>query len=129
MGRLIREDRGMGISIEEKIKTYIKQLGADVCGIGEVSRFQEAPQGFGPKDIYEECQSVIAFGIALPKGLYEVSPRLIYGHFNEEICHTVDDIAIEAAKWIEEECHGVCIPMPCDGPHEYWDKETLTGKG
>lgn len=41
----------------------------------------------------------------------------------------VDDIAIEAAKWIEEECHGLCIPMPCDGPHEYWEKETLTGKG
>ena len=34
-----------------------------------------------------------------------------------------------AAKIIEKECGGICVPIPSDDPYEYWEEETMTGKG
>lgn len=115
--------------MENKIKQMILSCGADVCGISNIERFSSAPTGFSPNDIFQDCKSVIAFGKALPKGLTKVESRLIYGHFNYFICNEVDRIALQGAKQIEEQFSVTAVPMPCDSPYEYWDKETLTGKG
>ncbi len=115
--------------MEEKIKQLIFGLGADVCGIGAIDRFYEAPEGYSPLDLYGDCKSVIAIGVALSKGVMEVTPRLIYSHFNEEVCHKVDVIALQAAKEIERLSGGICVPIPCDAPNEYWDAPHLTAKG
>lgn len=115
--------------MKDLIKKLIISCGADVCGIANISRFESAPKGFSPKDIYEDCQSVIVFGKALPKGLTQVDSRLIYGHYNSFICSEVDRIALNGARLLEEQCNATAVPMPCDSPYEYWDKDTLTGKG
>lgn len=115
--------------MEENIKSMALQYGADVCGIGSVDRFVDAPAGFSPLDIYEKCKSVIAVGIALPKGLYEIEPRLIYGHFNAEICTEVDRVTLKLAKEIERKYECFAIPVPADAPNEYWEADTMTAKG
>ena len=84
--------------MEDKIKALLFSLGADVCGIAQIDRFFETPVGFHPKDIYPECKSVIVFGIALPKGLTKVAPRLVYAHFNSLTCPQIDTIGLSAAK-------------------------------
>lgn len=103
---------------------------ADVCGIGAIERFGNAPKGFSPTDIYDKCKSVIAFGVALPRGLMQVEPRLLYGHFNGAVsCAKVDEIAFFGAKEIERRFGGTAVPVPCDEPNEYWEPENLTAKG
>ena len=72
---------------KDEIREKILGLGADVCGFGGMERFIEAPVDFRPTDLYTDCKSVIAVGIALPKGLLRVEPRLIYGHFNADVVH------------------------------------------
>lgn len=74
---------------KEVIRERILSLGVDVCGFGGVERFAEAPINFRPIDLYPDCKSVIAVGIALPKGLFRVESRLIYGHFNADVVHKV----------------------------------------
>ena len=115
--------------MESQIKEFILNLGADVCGIANINRFADAPAGFHPKDIFASCKSVIVFGIALPKGLTKVESRLIYGHFNYKVCPEVDLIAFKAAKEIERVHGGYAVPLPSDGPYEYWDAEKLEGRG
>lgn len=114
---------------QETIREKILALGADVCGFGEIERFNDAPEGFRPTDLYADCKSVISVGIALPKGLFHVDSRLLYGHFNADVVHKVDEIVFAAAKMIERECGAICVPIPSDGPYEYWEAETMTGKG
>lgn len=114
---------------KDQIKDIILGFGADLCGIANINRFSDAPAGFHPKDIYPDCKSVIAFGIALPKGLMKVEPRLIYGHFNSESISEVDSIALKAAKGIEKLYGGYAIPLPSDVPYEYWDAEKKEGRG
>ena len=43
----------------EAVKKMAKQKGADVCRVAPVSRFEDAPKGFHPHDIHQECESVI----------------------------------------------------------------------
>lgn len=113
----------------ESIRRMILALGADVCGFAAMDHFQEAPAGFSPVDIWPSCQSVIAFGVALPKGLLEASDELIYGYFNDQTAKMVDRIGLEAARRIEALYAVKAMPIPCDGPYDAWDEETLTGKG
>lgn len=118
-----------GMMREESIKKQICDLGADVCKIANINRFDQCPEGFSPLDVLKDCHSVISYGIALPKGLSMVDSRFIYGHYNYDLCHEIDRIALKGAKYLEEEFDAIAVPMPSDSPYEYWDEEKLTGKG
>lgn len=115
--------------MKNQIKELILKLGADVCGVANIDRFSEVPAGFNPIDIFPNCKSVIVFGIALSKGLTMVEPRLVYGHFNYSTCSEIDWIAFRAAKEIERLYDKCAVPLPSDGPYEYWDVEKLEGRG
>lgn len=115
--------------MKEQIKEMVLGFGADVCGVANIERFSKAPEGFHPCDIFPECKSVIVFGIALPKGLAKVEPRLIYAHFNYSACPTVDSISFKTAKEIERLYGGNAVPLPSDNPYEYWDADKLEGRG
>jgi epoxyqueuosine reductase QueG len=115
--------------MEDQIKEIVMRLGADVCGIAGIDRFSEAPKGFHPRDVFPECKSAVVFGIALPKGLATIEPRLIYAHFNDSAAQAVDRVAFEAAKEIERLYGGNAVTLPSDGPYEYWDADKLEGRG
>lgn len=115
--------------MEITIKGLAYQLGADVCGIGSIDRFEDAPEGFSPLDLFDKCKSVIAVGIALPKALYEVRPRLLYSHFNSQICSILDALELKLAKALEERFNCLAVPVPCDAPNEYWESDSKTAKG
>jgi len=113
---------------EEKIKGIVLNQGADLCGIANIERFADAPEGFHPTDIYGDCKSVIVFAKRLPKGLAYVNPRIVYKHYNGLCVNEVDKIAYEAAILIER-LGCLTVPLPCDCPLEYWDKDNLCAKG
>ncbi len=115
--------------MKEDVRKAVTALGADVCGFAHIDRFAKAPKGYHPADIMKECRSVVVLGVALPKGLFEVAPRLVYGHFNDDVCREVDRIAFAAAKWIEKRFGGKAVPVPCDAPYEYWDADNMEGRG
>lgn len=117
------------IYLESKIKKYILSYGADICGIANMDRFSDAPEGFSPADIFEACKSVITFGLALPRGLTKVESRLIYGYFNGDVCHEIDKIALKGAKLIESEFGGIAVPIPCDGHMNTGMKRTWKVEG
>lgn len=115
--------------MEEKIKSIFLNLGADVCGIANINRFSETPKGFHPTDAYVDCKSVIVFAIALPKGIAKVSPKIIYQHFNYIGPIELDRIAYFASVEIERNFNCFAVPIPADGPYDYWDEEKLEGRG
>lgn len=127
--RYIIKQKDRTKSIKEIIRGRVLELGADVCGFAAIDRFDKAPAGFHPCDIFPDCKSVIVFGRALPKGLFEVNPRLIYSHFNSLSCPSVDQIAFETANYLEKTFQGIGIPIPCDSPYDYWNEEEMQGRG
>lgn len=115
--------------MEHDVKQIMRSCGADICGIAGIEGFSAAPAGFSPADIYKDCKSVIVFGIALPRGVMDADSRLVYGYYQSFVCMEADRVALRGAKALEREFHADAVPMPCDNPYEYWDQETMTGKG
>lgn len=115
--------------MKKQIRDYVLSMGADVCGFANIDRFADSPKGFHPKDIFPECESVIVFGIALPKGLTKVDPRLIYGHFNGSVYPHLDWISFQTAREIERQYGGYVVPIPSDDPYEYWNQDKMEGRG
>lgn len=114
---------------KEYLRKIILDYGAQVCGFADIERFEDAPKGSHPCDIYSDCKSVVAFGVSLPKGLYMVDSRLIYGHFYDDVCNKVNEIAYKIALLMEKEYGAIAVPIPADGPYEYWDTKNLDGRG
>lgn len=115
--------------MKEEIRKIALDLGADVCGFANIDRFVDAPAGFHPRECYRDCKSAVVIGFALPKGLFEVKPDLMYGHFNHLTTPEVDKITLTTAKIIEDSYDGVAVPIPCDAPYEYWDSQKMEGRG
>ncbi len=114
--------------MEEVIKQIVLGLGADLCGIAGIDRFSGTPEGFHPRDIYRNCRSVVVFAKRLPKGVAFVDPRIVYNQANEINKSESDHIAFNAAIAIEN-LGCIAVPLPSDGPYDYWDSENMTGKG
>lgn len=115
--------------MKEAIRKKVLDLGADVCGFAGIERFIEAPAGFHPYDLYRDCQVVVVMGFALPKGLYEVKPDLLYGYFNNLTIPKIDQILMMAARIIEDTYNATAVPVPCDWPYDYWNSEEMEGRG
>lgn len=110
------------------IKAMVYSLGADVCGIADMERFKDAPDGFSPSDIYTDARSVIVYGKQFPKGLFELDSNVPYTFFKNKLVEMVDNISVELTMKIEEEGF-TAIPVPSDEPYEYWDSENRHGMG
>jgi len=115
--------------MKEELRKKIIEYGADICGFAGIDRFVEAPKGFHPYDIFPECKSIIVFGLALPKGIYMAKSKLIYSYFNSFACPQVDQISFQVAAFLESTYHSITVPLPCDGPYDYWDEEKMNGRG
>lgn len=112
-----------------QLQVMAMKLGADVFGVSGIGRFSNAPEGFKPTDVFPDCKSVVVIGTALPKGLYRVDSRFIYAHYNEKNTVYLDRMIFELARCMEKTAGMIAVPLPSDGPYEYWEKDTLTGKG
>jgi len=116
------------MSKEEQVKRIILNKGADLCGIANIDRFIDTPVGFHPSDIYSNSKSVIVLAKRLSKGLAYVNPRIVYNHANGLSISVVDRITHEASIEIEQ-LGCIAVPLPCDGPYDYWEKDNMKGKG
>jgi len=110
------------------IKELVYSLGADVCGVAGVERFEDAPRGFRPVDIYPEAKCVISFGKHFSKSLFEAATNAPYTFVKYKLSAMLDDIAIQLMFSLESQGYKV-IPIPTDEPYDYWDSENRTGRG
>lgn len=55
--------------------------------------------------------------------------RLIYAYFNSFVCPQVDRIAYQTAAVLENTYYGTGVPLPSDGPYDYWDEQKMEGRG
>jgi epoxyqueuosine reductase len=116
-------------NMKEEIREKVLEFGADICRFTGIDRLAGAPDGFHPRDIFPACESIVTFAVALPKGLYMVDSRLIYSHFNTLACSRVDRITYRTAAFLEKMYYGIGVPIPCDGPYDYWEEEKMEGRG
>lgn len=110
-----------------EIKKIVLTLGADLCGIASVDRFDKAPEGFHPKDLYSECKSVIVFAKKLPESIFYSNSFIPYSFVDDIALHEILRLSFEISVKLEK-LNISAMPIPSE-PYEYWDKDSMTGKG
>ncbi len=112
----------------EEIKRLAVTLGADRCGIADLVRFSDAPEGFRPTDIYPGCRSVVVFLKRMPPVAILSSNPIPYTHNAALLYQEIDRIGLNLSYLLEKQ--GILsMPVPCDVPYLYWDPERMHGMG
>ena len=110
-----------------EIKKIVLDLGADLCGIASIDRFKNAPEGFRPTDLYPDTKSVIVFAKKLPESIYYTKSYIPYSFVDDIALHEILRLTFEISVQLEK-YKIKAVPIPSE-PYEYWDKDTMTGKG
>ena len=111
-----------------KIKEIVNQFGADVCGIANIERFENAPEGFHPSDILSDAKSVIVFGKQFPKGTFISKSNSPYTLVRNQLIQEIDNLSLKLSYKIEDTGKNA-VPVPSSEPYEYWDAEIMHGRG
>ncbi|OBR89673.1 MULTISPECIES: epoxyqueuosine reductase [Clostridium] len=110
------------------IKEMAYSFGADVCGISNIERFDDAPKGFHPLDVYAKTKSIIVFGKQFSTSLFETNTNVPYTFVKNKSVELLDNISIQLTISIESKGYKA-IPIPSDEPYEYWDSQNRHGRG
>ena len=98
----------------EMVKAQAKALGADLCGIASMDRFEGAPKQFDPRYIFPKAKSCIVLGLRIPRGYFRGIEEgtywasyagMGYGNINRHVsphimrflCCYIEDFGWEAA--------------------------------
>jgi len=110
-----------------EIKELANELGADLCGIASIDRFGDCPKGFHPTDVYKNTKSIISIACRIPGSSMNIETTAPYTAIEELALAKVSQIALSLTLFIEKRGYnGIMIPSE---PYDYWDEETMTGKG
>lgn len=114
----------------EEIKAKARELGATVCGIGDVSYFKDDNIQRSPFSILPEAKCIIGFGIKIPHGLYNAldSGRQYYNYTNLGV-KFIDEAFAEIFLFkmgciIENEGYDACLQRSIPGMKIKGDKTT-----
>ena len=118
----------MNTASTSEIKSRIRELGADLCGIASIERFEKAPTGFHPRDILPDCNSVIVLAVRFPTSALLGSSQAAYTFVRNQVTLKIDSLSFQMASEMEDQgCSA--IPIPSTDPYDYWDAERRHGQG
>lgn len=101
-----------------KAKEIMLSLGADLCGIAGIDRFNDAPKGYHPLDVLPTCKSVISFACRFPVGTLICKSDIPYTRVRNTITPKIDSIALDFCIEMEK-YQAVCVPIPTN--ESQWD--------
>lgn len=105
----------------QEVKRIACALGADLCGIASIDRFDAAPEGYHPQDVLPTCRSVISLGIRFPVLALKSTTPVPYTRIRNSITAKMDALALDLC--IELEKRGVtALPIPTN--ESEWDSRT-----
>lgn len=114
----------------EFIKQKALEMGAAVCGIGDVTRMRDEPPQRNPFAILPNAKSIIGFGIKVPRGLYNAMERKgqYYNYTNLGIKYIDESFAeiflLKMGALIENEGYDACLQRTVPGFRIQGDKST-----
>ncbi len=103
------------------VKNILFSLGADLCGIASIDRFEDAPEGYHPLDVLPTCKSVISFACRFPVGTLACNSHVPYTRVRNSITPKIDAIALDFCIRMDKE-HILTIPIPTN--ESEWDINT-----
>lgn len=104
---------------KEEVREIAFNQGVDLFGIASADRFDKAPDGFHPRDIYSKTESVIAFAIKVPSETLFAKNPVPFSHVNALAMQKMDSITYDISAELDK--RGLKnILIPTDEPYIHW---------
>ncbi len=104
------------------VKQIACDLGADLCGIAPIDRFEGAPEGFHPRDVFPACKSVIVFAKRFPVGTIRCATKVPNMIARNMLSEELDRMAVLLCNEIEK--HGAAAAPTSTIHHVRFDEKT-----
>lgn len=111
----------------EDIKKKAYELGADLCGVASVDRFNDAPKGFHPTDVMPRCKSVIVIASKFLNSTLYAQSTIPYTTVRNELSARMNTMAVRLSEFLESR-GSIAVPMNSIGPDE-WDVDEKKFRG
>ena len=115
-----------------RIKTYAREIGADLVGIANVERWRNAPLRMSPQGIMPQARSVVVMGLHHPDGCIEmggrehpqiIGPYAIQYHMNSFL----DRMSRQMGRFLEGTGHQA-VPITASNIWRYRGYKELTAQ-
>ena len=101
----------MGKIIEE-LKKLFTQNNIPLFGIAKASSLEDEPSGYRPSDMLSSAQSLLCFGLPVPKGIFQCQEKSewMYWRAANVYYRNIDAVLIRACSMIEEKGE-IAVPV------------------
>jgi epoxyqueuosine reductase len=110
-----------------QVKEYAREAGADLCGVAPVERFSGAPEGFRPRDIFSDAESVVVVAKRIPEGAFLSENPVPYTFACDATVEVVSALICELSVRLGD-LGAKAVPVPSE-PYIFWDEERREGRG
>ena len=87
----------------KEVKELAYSMGADLCGIAGIDRFEGAPEGYAPTDLMPSCKSVIVLARSYPAGYLQCTdPAVPYTVIRNVLSNMLDALSIDFIAALEK---------------------------
>lgn len=113
--------------LTDDVKKVIINLGADLCGVASIDRFDAAPSGFHPCDVFPACKSVVVFAKRFPVATKDCKKMEPYTIARNRLSNTLDEMAVEVCARLEG--FGIAAVPTSTIHYDRYDKATGRMRG
>ena len=98
--------------IIEEMTNFLTQHNIPVFGIVKAASLESEPLGYRPSDMLASAQSVLCFGIPVPKGIFKCQERSewMYWRAANTYYRNIDMVLMRVANIIEEKGE-IAVPV------------------
>jgi epoxyqueuosine reductase len=121
----------MGKIIEE-LKKLFTQNNIPIFGIAKASFLENEPSGYRPSDMLASAQSILCFGLPVPKGVFKSGERSewMYWRAANVYYRNIDALLMRACSIVEENGQIAvpvfgCFPYGIKGKGDFWGYMSL----
>jgi len=107
-----------------EVKQILYDMGADLCGVASIDRFDEAPEGFHPRDVLPTCKSVIVFAKRFSAATLHCKTKVPYTITRNILSDVLDKMAVQFCAVMEQN-GTLAVPTGTIGPTR---KDPKTGR-
>ena len=114
----------------DDIKRKAKELGATICGIGDIGRMRDEPPQRNPFAILPKAKTILGFGIKVPRGLFHAmeDKRQYYNYANLGVKYIDESFSeiflLKMGALIEDAGYDACLQRFIPGFRIKGDKST-----
>ena len=118
------------MSLTDEVKKLALLEDIDYIGIASIDRFKNAPNGYKPSDILDNCRSIISLGIKIGNGVKIANQKAysglrhciyIYMNFGYIVLNDKLDLAALRISRLLEKRGYISIPIPASRPSDPYE--------